>query len=73
MGALDYVRIAALVILLPVFIAFVVDAWKVSRGQFLLTLLVPFYVVYFAFVKAQRPWFIRALLVVCAALLFIPG
>lgn len=73
MGAVDYIRIAAAVVLLPVLVTFLVDAWKVSRGQFLLTLFVPFYVVYFAFIKAQRPWFIRALLVVCAALLFLPG
>ncbi len=73
MGIVDIVRYAALAGLVGVTVLYVLDARREPIGQAFLCALLPFYVVYYAFIKSRRSLPFRLALVICVILAFVPG
>lgn len=46
---------AGLLLFSVISVLYLVNAWQLSRGQFVLCLCVPLYIVYFSYIKSQKP------------------
>jgi hypothetical protein len=59
---MEIARFAVLLIAMVLWVMYVAEAWRQSTGQALLTLVVPFYVLYFAHVRSSGSWITRTAL-----------
>ena len=59
MDAMEFARFAVLLIAMVLWVMYLAEAWRQSAGQALLTLVVPFYVLYFAYVRSTATWITR--------------
>ena len=53
-------------------VVYLTEAIKVSKGQFLLSLLVPFYILYFALIKSNKPASVRITLFISIGIVMSP-
>lgn len=70
MDAMELARFFVLLVAMVLWVMYVAEAWRQSLGQALLTLVVPFYVLYFAHIRSTGSWIARIALT-SATVLFL--